>query len=259
MDFTKIEIDGEKGRVIFRGDCLEVLPVCQGFCCRVTWDIPITLDEYTTGLYEVEKYCLLTDKECEREVETCLNMRYRLKKNKNGACIHQDRDNKCSIHENKPRVCREFSCRGGWRLGSVFPADDENKSSNTKMKKEDFIERVRDDLTFVLHPLLKIHTVFYLKKKKKIVFVKEMVGNCGKFHTSESFHNPKLNDEMLFGLIHLFGKKDTLQDLRQRFCKQCGVHLEKQEFYEIVWLLNKHQIILDSKNFQGMLGGVGRI
>lgn len=260
-DLTRLEFNGKKGRLLFRGSCLEVLPLCEGVCCRIDWAISITLDEYESGLYEVDVICSLTGKECEKDVDTCIDRSYRLKRKEDGSCVYLDSNNKCNIYENRPRVCRDFSCKGGWRLVSVFPVDDKSKSPGAKMEmeKEDFIERLRDDMTFVLHPLLKLHTVFCLKAKGEIIFVKEMVGQCGKFNTRDSFDNPKLDDDKLLGLINLFSRKDTLQETRQRFCSQYDVDLTKTEFYETVWLLNKHSIILSSRNFPGMLGGVGRI
>jgi len=131
------------------------------------------------------------------------------------------------------------------------------KTIAIKMERDDFIEGLRDDMTFVLHPLVKLHTVFYLDAKKEIIFVKKMVGTRGKFNTRDSFQYPQLDDDLLLRLIHLFDSKDTLQEIRQRFCDQHAVSLTKSEFYEIVWLLNKHDIILDARNIRDMLAGMG--
>jgi Fe-S-cluster containining protein len=243
-----------------RGTCLELLPLCKGFCCRVYKIIPISVDEYQSGLYdEVDIFCSLSEKQCTNNTYTCIYRNFLLKRKEDGSCIYQNSSNKCRIQEHKPGVCRNFSCQGGWRLTSVFPLEGQNKSFGTKIEKEDFIERLRDEMIFILHPLLKLHTVFYLKTKEEIIFVKEMIGMCGKFNTRETFHHPQLDDDLLIALINLFGSKDTLKDIRERFCDQQTVNLTKKEFYEIVWLLNKHNIILETRNLGALLSGVGRI
>ncbi len=255
-DLSNLEFNGKYRKILFRGSCLELLSLCEAMCCR-EWDIQASSAERESKSYEVNKICLLTERECEKKIDTCINLKCLLKRKEDGSCVYLDSHNQCSIYEDRPSVCRNFSCQGGWRLASVFPVDDKTKNSETKMEKKDFIERLKDDMIFVLHPLLKVHTVFILREKRGILFVKEMVGGCGKFCSGESFHNLKLDDDHLLGLISLFGRKDTIIDTYQRFCSQFDISLEKSEFYEIIWLFNKHRIILDSRNFDGMLGGMG--
>jgi hypothetical protein len=43
----------------------------------------------------------------------------------------------------------------------------------------------------------------------------------------------------------------------QTIKEQFDFPLSKEEFYDILWLLNKHQVILESRNFAGMLSGTG--
>jgi len=114
-------------------------------------------------------------------------------------------------------------------------------------------------MIFVFHPLIKLYAVFYLQEKKEIIFLKEMAGTCKKFNSREGFYNPNLNENHITILIDLFESKGTLKTIHQRFCDQQRVSLVQSEFYEIVWLLNKHNIILSSKNFRGMLSGMGGI
>lgn len=257
---TNVELDVKKGKIIlFRGKCIDELPRCEAICCRILSIVIPTSAELESRFYEIDEICHLTGKECEKEVETCINRDYRLKKKEDGSCIYLDQNNQCSIHENKPYMCKTFFCRGGWYLSGIFPENEKDETTAIKMERDDFIERLRDDMTFVLHPLIKLHTVFYLDAKKEIIFVKEMVGTCGKFNTRDSFQYPQLDDDLLLRLIHLFDSKDTLQEIRQRFCDHHAVSLTKSEFYEIVWLLNKHNIILDARNFRDMLSGMGGI
>jgi hypothetical protein len=60
-------------------------------------------------------------------------------------------------------------------------------------------------------------------------------------------------------LIELFNRKETLRQVYTRYCSLSASTLTLPEFYAVVWLLNKHNIVLDSRNFQGMLSGMGGI
>ena len=106
---------------------------------------------------------------------------------------------------------------------------------------------------------MKVVAAFNRKSKKDIVFVKEMVGGCGKFNTLEGFNYPQLDDDSVMALIDLFNCKESLGQIYQRFCAQHPEVLSHQEFFEVIWILNKHNIVLDSRNFQGMLSGMGGI
>ena len=125
------------------------------------------------------------------------------------------------------------------------------------MFRETFIGGLKDDLVFVLHPLVRIHSVFCRTPRKDIIFVKEMVGACGKFTTQDTFDYPKLDDDSVMALIELFSRKEPLGRTYQAFCTQHPDALTHQEFSKVLWLLNKHNIILDSRNFPGMLSGMG--
>lgn len=256
MDLTRVEFDGAKRTVVFHGNCLELHAVCQAMCCR-EWVVGIAAEEYAAGQYDAEVICVLTDKACHAATQPCLNRRYQLNKRVDKSCVYLE-DNRRRIYAERPRVCREFLCQGGWWLASVLPANGAPRDQKPPtLTQETFVEQLSDDAIFVLHPLLKVHTVFYLKPKRKIIFVKEMVGACGKFNTRDSFDNPQLDDAQLSMLIDLFNRKEPLREVYRRFCFQSASTLTQQEFYAIVWLLNKHTIVLDSRNFEGMLGGMG--
>jgi Fe-S-cluster containining protein len=258
MNSDRVVLDGKKRKLFLKGNCLELLPLCGAACC-VDWSVGLAPEEYDSGLYKAERMCLLTQKECEKTAEKCIHRTYQLKKNTDGVCVYLDDHNQCSIYKNRPKVCRDFTCQGGWRLSSVFPIGNDETIRGQKLEKEAFIEQLTDDMVLVLHPLIKLHTVFYLKAKEEIIFVKEMVGKCGKFHTRDNFRYPQLNDKLLSALINSFSSKDSLKDTLERFCDQHAISLTKSEWYEIVWLLNKHNIVLGAANFHGMLAGMGGI
>jgi len=255
----RLFFDGKKQKLVFQGDCLDVLSVCAAMCCRVKWRISLSLKEYESGLYQAEQSCLLTEKACPKPSARCNSRSYQLKKDASGTCPHLNDSNLCAIYENRPKVCKDFSCRGGWRLSSVFPAEGAEAIPSPKPEKGLFIERLTDDLVFVHHPLIKLHAVFNKKAEGKIIFVKEMGGGCGIFHTGDSFKHPDLSDEMLLALIQSFGRKETLEKIRQNWVSRYSISLERRDFYDIVWLFNKHNLVLDARNFSGMLSGMGWI
>lgn len=260
MDSDRIELDGEERKLVLKGSCLELIPLCSAACCR-EWGIKLSFEEYISGLYAAEQTCLLTYKTCNEKPMTCINQIYQLRKNADGACFHLDEDNKCSIYQNRPQVCRDFTCQGGWRLASVFPVAEDSTLSDYRQKnyrpeKDTFIERLTDDMTFVSHPLIKLDAVSYLKAKGEITFLKELVGTCGEFHTKDNFQFPQLDDDLLVRLTHLFDNKQPLKEILQSFRDQYTESLTKKEFYEIVWLLNKHNIIIEARSFSGMLSNI---
>ncbi len=258
MNSDHVQLDGKKRKLLLQGSCPELRPLCAAACCR-EWKVDLSCAEYRTGLYQAEQVCVLTDKTCDQPVATCPHRAYRLKRNADGACTHLDAASRCSIYENRPQVCREFTCQGGWRLASVFPVSEKGNAAPPKPDKEGWLARVTDDLVFVPHPLIKLHTVFCLPAKAEIVFVVERVGTCARYSTRDRFSFPQLDDARTLALIRSFDRKESLAKIRQHFCAQHAVDLTPGDFNEIVWLLNKHNLILDARNFRGMLSGMGGV
>ncbi|GEM_PF-936954 len=270
MDEERVRIDGVHRKIVFRGDCEEMRPVCRALCCR-EWDVGISVVEHASGRYEADAICVLTEKACPTPSLPCVDRRYRLGRRDDRSCVYLD-DDRCRIYAERPRTCRDFACQGGWRLASVFPAEGapSDEAPPAPPSKAEAVARLTEDMTFVLHPLLKLHAVFYLQARREVVFVKEMVGACGKFTTRGSLDVPQLDDAALMALIELFARKEPLGQVYRRFRKDGGdsrsdaggdggAALTLPQFFEIVWLLNQHSIVLDCRNFKGMLGGFGAI
>jgi putative endonuclease len=76
-----------------------------GLCCRL-FLINLSESEYRSGKFETElgKFGLINN--FGQAVECGANI---LKRKKDGACVYLKR-NKCSIHDHRPQVCREFFC-----------------------------------------------------------------------------------------------------------------------------------------------------
>lgn len=227
-------------------------------CCR-GWTIEVSAAEQTAGRLETQRTCRLTKKPCDKDYEECAYLFFELQRDADGVCVHLGEDDRCTVYEARPRICRDFTCQGGWRLASVLPLDDRPIAPAAPLDKPAFVKRLSDSMTFVTHPLIKLQSVFYVKARDEISFLKKMVGSCGAFYTRESFHYPQLDDELALELIRLFESKDTLGEVFRRFCEGHDVGLARREFDEIVWVLNRHGIILEARNFEGMLAGVGGI
>ena len=73
-----------------------------GVCCRIFY-IPLTEEEFNSGKYEVELESHRKDFSFVQK--NGLNI---LKKNENG-CVYL-KDNKCTIHDDKPKFCKDFNC-----------------------------------------------------------------------------------------------------------------------------------------------------
>ena len=257
MDVTNLVFDGKHGRLVFHGNCTEMRSVCEAMCCRKDWKIGISTEEHASGIYDSEIICTLTDKACRDTLNLCTNRRYRLAKREDRSCVHL-KENLCSIYAKRPKVCRDFVCSGGWRLDSVFPNEEAVLDKKPDSFREIFISCLNDDLIFVMHPLIKVHTVFYRKTQRNVIFVKEMIGGkCGKFNTQDSFDYPQLDDAKIIKLMDLFNRKEPLKSIFQTYCSEYPELVTQNEFFEIIWLLNKHNIVLDSSNFAGMLNGIG--
>lgn len=258
-DSDVIEVDVKNRKLFFRGNCIEVLHSCSAACCRNDWRIDISMEEFQSGLYEAEAICRLTSKTCDKKKDPCREKAFRIRKRDDGACVYLNDRNLCTIYDHRPKVCQEFSCEGGWQFSLVFPVKANDPATTPGSDKEIFLSRLNDDLIFVPHPLLILHSIFFVREKKEIIFFKEIAGRCGKFYSKDVFDRDRLTDESVAALVTLFSNKRTLREVFILFCDQIAFSLTRREFDELIWLLNKHNIILEIGNFSGYLDGMGKL
>ena len=254
---NRVEIDGRNRKIIFRGECTDVLDLCAAACCRNDWRISLTAEEFMSGIYQADTICKLTTKACDKKKDPCKEKIFQLKKNDDGACVHLNDHNLCAIYDQRPQVCRNFSCAGGWRFGSVFPSKKNKPVPTPRMEKDVFKKKLSDRMVFVTHPLLILHVVLISPEKKEIIFIKEMAGRCGKFFSKDELAIAQLNEESVIALTALFSNKKTLFEVYETFCDHKMKDFSKKDFSEMIWLLNKHNIILEIGNFGGFLNGAG--
>jgi hypothetical protein len=251
-----VGLSGKERKLVLNGSCLDLLPWCEGMCCR--WlDVGLTCQEYESGAYEAERFCLLTSESCKETQPACPNRRLLLRKGSDGSCVYLQ-DNKCSIYATRPQACRKFTCKGGWRLATVFPLESAADASTGPGGKDQFISSLTDEMVFVRHPLVKLVTLFYLEEKKTVVFVARFAGSCRLLAIREPFSDPHLARRDLLDLIALFEAKDSLGEVRRQFAANHGRVLEKRELDEAVWLLSKSRVIMNADAFRRTLTGIGK-
>jgi Fe-S-cluster containining protein len=83
-------------------DCAARLHVCRAVCCRL--------------------HFALTSREVESaKVRWDLGQPYRIRQDTNGVCVHNDPEtHDCGIYDDRPSVCRRYSCARDERIWSDF-------------------------------------------------------------------------------------------------------------------------------------------
>lgn len=186
-DNSRFLLDVNKGKIFFKGNCFEVLHLCKALCCRRV-NATLSLEEIRSNFYKAEAFCIVTNRECKNKEIDCADREYRLKRKKNdNTCIYLTRDNKCAINERKPQNCKDFYCKEGW--GLLYPSEELARKAEKRTNKY-FIENLRDDMVFVLNPLIRVETLFYVKEKKEILFVNKRIDKCGFVSSKYNFHSP---------------------------------------------------------------------
>jgi Fe-S-cluster containining protein len=83
-------------------DCAARMHVCQAVCCRLKF--PLSCDEVDSGAIKWD-----------------LGHPYVIRHESNGYCTHNDTTTGCCrIYEDRPGVCRRYSCAGDTRIWSDF-------------------------------------------------------------------------------------------------------------------------------------------
>lgn len=95
---------GEPGRAGAVVDCDARMPVCHAVCCRLKF--PLTVDEVDAG-----------------HVKWDIGHPYIIRHESSGACTHNDAaTGRCGVYEDRPTVCRDYSCAGDTRIWKDFDA-----------------------------------------------------------------------------------------------------------------------------------------
>jgi Fe-S-cluster containining protein len=94
----------------FSGQCDQCRPHCGAICCTGYGFVSLTEDEARSGRYlykEASDACKCTT--CERMRQ--MGVKYTLLKQADGSCMYLDGERRCSIYNDRPETCRNYSCR----------------------------------------------------------------------------------------------------------------------------------------------------
>jgi len=98
-----IRIDkSEKDREFIPVNCDERIHICKAICCKLNF--PLSVEEIESG-----------------NVKWDLGQPYFIRHEENGYCSHLNTKNKCcSIYNNRPGICRKYSCANDKRIWKDF-------------------------------------------------------------------------------------------------------------------------------------------
>jgi Fe-S-cluster containining protein len=83
-------------------DCAARMPICQGVCCRLKF--ALTQDEVERG-----------------QVKWDIGHPYVIRQDSNGYCTHNSPESHaCTIYDDRPTLCRDYSCKGDGRIWTDF-------------------------------------------------------------------------------------------------------------------------------------------
>jgi Fe-S-cluster containining protein len=83
-------------------DCAARLPVCQAVCCRL-------------------KFALSQDEVEKGRVKWDIGHPYVIRQDSTGYCCHNEvPTHRCTVYEDRPRLCQRYSCRGDSRIWTDF-------------------------------------------------------------------------------------------------------------------------------------------
>ncbi|MBD3379958.1 MAG: hypothetical protein GF408_05790 [Candidatus Omnitrophica bacterium] len=226
-------LDCKNRKLDINGNCLEMLDTCRAMCCGM-FNIDITPGERISGKYEYEAFCLISGRVCEDESSACPNRKYRLKKRSDGYCVHLDEDSrKCSIYEDRPQACRDFNCKGGWKIGFDF--------SEADRKLEMKLEELSDDMVFMLNPLIGVKGVFYSEARQEVSYQFRPVRGCFDTIEKEKIREAGLNSKVLADIIGSFDGNRTLGEV---FGALSDTQVSREAVDRVVWSLLKCSIIV---------------
>lgn len=82
-------------------DCATRIHICKAACCRLCF--PLSAPEIEKGTIKWE-----------------LGKPYFSRKDAEGQCVHHGKKEGCNVYQNRPRVCRSYSCENDERIWKDF-------------------------------------------------------------------------------------------------------------------------------------------
>jgi Fe-S-cluster containining protein len=98
----RVDSPAEPGKETVLVNCAERLPICKAICCKLTF--ALTREEIEAG-----------------HVKWDLGIPYYIRQEATGFCTHlRDSPRGCGVYENRPAICRRYSCAGDTRIWKDF-------------------------------------------------------------------------------------------------------------------------------------------
>jgi len=83
-------------------NCAERMHICHSICCKL--DFPLTVEEIESG-----------------KVRWDLGRPYHIRHGEDGHCVHRNQESGfCGVYENRPGICRTYSCARDTRIWKDF-------------------------------------------------------------------------------------------------------------------------------------------
>ncbi|MFA6451833.1 MAG: YkgJ family cysteine cluster protein [bacterium] len=186
-----------------KAPCMKMLEFCHGDCCR-QGGVMLNPDEIASGLYETEVFCIRQKKPCEKTQDCYLKIT-QLKMNENG-CMYIGADNRCSIYDHRPSICRRYNCRGGREF---FGTEHDWMSSRIRSDDRDLL-RFSAKLIFAPNQLVKMKAVVPEPDKEKLFLLLRDSEMCEDTMYAGDMPWPGCDEKTVF---EIFGKFDGVKTL----------------------------------------------
>jgi len=185
-----------------KAPCMKMLEFCHGDCCR-QGGVMLNPDEIASGLYETEIFCIRKKEPCDKDIDCYLKItQLRLA---NGGCMYLI-DNRCSIYDHRPSICRRYNCRGGREF---FGTEHDWMSSRIRSDERDLL-RFGIKQVFAPNPLVKMKTVVAEPEKGKLFLLLRDSEMCEDTMFAGDMPWPEADEKTVFDIFGLFDGVKTL-------------------------------------------------
>jgi Fe-S-cluster containining protein len=189
-----------------KAPCMKMLEFCHGDCCR-QGGVMLNPDEIASGLYETEVFCIRQKKPCDKTLDCFLKIT-QLKMNAEG-CSYLGPDNRCSIYDHRPSICRRYNCRGGREF---FGTEHDWMTSRIRNSDRDLL-RFSSNLIFGPNPLVKMKAVIPENEKGKLFLLLRDSEMCEDTMYAGDMPWPEADEKTVFAIFALYDGLKTLGEI----------------------------------------------
>jgi hypothetical protein len=178
--------------------------------------VMLTPDEISSGRYETEFFCVSKKELCTKDIECYYRiMQVRLK---DGACVYLGADGKCAIYEERPQICRRYTCRA---VRELFGKDGEWVESRVWRLDRDLL-RFSKGLIFAPNPLVKLKAVISEPDKGKLFLMIRDTAQCEDTMYAGEHPWPEAPEAVFLEVFGLFDGVRTLGEIESETANRFG-------------------------------------